>query len=200
MKPSVTRVVRKQIFSGAWKSSVDGASDIVRMKPIAVQKTSERGFTLPEIVVAMFLITILFVANFSALSISRMQMAKDKDYGLALDFAMHYLELARGLPFEELKNGQPVNALYNGENGAPHIVIPSSSGWYSLTNDDFLTFHPELTWLVSRNPEMSVNLTTDQVGGEDHIKTLTMQVRWDPSLRGTNDLSIRLDLVRVKDL
>ena len=156
-----------------------------------------RGFTLPEVLVSVMLLSLFAVANFYALAISRVQIATDRDYGIAVDFVVHYLETVKALEFENVDEGRPINELYDGENGAANITIHEDDEWQSVLTEDYLMFHPELSAL--ENPEFRVVLSTDQIGGADHTKTVQAEVRWDPPLGAGDKLSVRLDAVRVKD-
>lgn len=160
----------------------------------------DRAFTLTEVLFSVLVVSIVFTASMSALSIHRIQHAKANQRNIALDFANHYLELVRGLTFEEIGAGAPINRLYDGEGGAPAITIPAGADWVDLDTDDYQVFHPELVWLENQNPQMRVVLTTTQVDGEDHTKHISMELRWDSPLSRGRKLEARMDLVRVKDL
>lgn len=158
------------------------------------------GFTIVEVVVAMVLVGIFVMASMSSMAFSRIQSAKDKDRGIILDFTTHYLELARAIPFAELKTGCALNAICDGTDGAPNIRIPANTSWFSISSVDYTTFHPELAWLVPRNPEMKVTLTTTQEGGTDHTKLMRIDLRWDAPLQQGSKLTARMDLARFRDL
>lgn len=162
--------------------------------------TSRGGFTLVEVLVAMTIVGVLALAGMSAMYFNRIQNYKDKERGLILDFAMHYLETIKGLPFVDLKAGSPINALYTGSGGSPNISIPSNTNWVSLLGANFTSFHPELAWLTPRNPEMSVKLTTTQVNAEDHTKLVQVEFRWDAPLGQGIKQTARMDMARFKDL
>ncbi len=158
------------------------------------------GFTIVEVVVAMVLVGVFVLASMSSMAFSRIQSAKDKDNGVLLDFATHYLELAKAKPFSEIQKGSALNPLWDGTAGAPDIRIPSSSSWFSISTANYTTFHPELVWLAPRNPEMRVDLITTQVAGMDHTKVLQVEFRWDAPLQQGGKLNSRMDMARFKDL
>jgi hypothetical protein len=160
----------------------------------------DSGSTLVEALVAMAIVAVFVVAGMSAMYFNRIQAYKDKERGLLLDFAVHYLELVKGQPFSELKKGNAINALYDGTAGSPNIRIPASFTWSSLLDNNYIAFSPELTWLSARNPEIRVNLTTTQVGGVDHTKLVQVELRWDAPLQQGGKLTARMDMARFKDL
>lgn len=158
------------------------------------------AFTLPEVMIAVAVLAFLAIATFSALIQSRILRAKDHDLGIMQDFAMHYLELVKGLPFEEVNARSPINALFDGTSGSPLIIIPASSNWFSIDTADFQVFHPELVWFTNRAPQMRVVLTTNQVSGVANTKHLELGVHWNAPLNSGGTQSIRLDMIRAKDL
>jgi prepilin-type N-terminal cleavage/methylation domain-containing protein len=175
------------------------------MKTMQVKKMRRRqsqgGFTLVEAVVAMVVVGIIALATLSAMSFAKVQMYRDKERGIVSDFVFHYLELAKGLPFAEVRRGGAIGGLYDGRAGsAANIRIPTDNSWHALTDTNYLTFHPELVWLQPRNPEMRVQLMTTQTGGVDHTKHLQIDVRWDAPLQNGPRTTVRMDLVRTKDL
>ncbi len=158
------------------------------------------GFTLVEVVLSIGLITLLFLANLSALYTSRIQQAKDREMGIVTDFMIHYCEMVRGMEFEQIKRKAPLDHLYDGRQGSPKIIIPNQSTWFSIENDDYYTFHPDLAWLEGRNLELRVNLYIDTLAGEEHTKTLKLEVRWNAPLNVGGVLEERMDVVRFKDV
>jgi len=158
------------------------------------------GFTIVEVVIAMALVGVFVLAAMSSMASSRVQSAKDKDSGVLLDFAQHYMELAKAKPFSELKKGSALNPLCDGTGGAPDIRIPANASWFSITDVNYTTFHPELVWLAPRNAEMRVDLNTTQVGGMDHTKVLQLEFRWDAPLGQGGKLTTRMDMARFADL
>ena len=158
------------------------------------------GFTIVEVVVAMGLVGVFVLAAMSSMALSRVQSAKDKDRGVLLDFAVHYLELVKAKPFDELKAGSALNPLCDGTGGSPNIRIPANAAWFSITDVNYTTFHPELVWLAPRNAEMRVDLITTQVDGLDHTKVLRVEFRWDAPLQQGAKLNARMDMARFADL
>ena len=149
---------------------------------------------------AVAILAIMFMANLSAISLTRVQMAKDKQQGIALDFALHYLEFIRSMAFVEIRQNVAINTLYSGVNGGAQVMIPASSAWSSLNTTNYRTFHPELTWLMNQNPEISVNVTTQLVAGVIKSKCVELQLRWDPALNRGSQQTAQMDLVRAADL
>lgn len=145
--------------------------------------------------VAVAVLGIVFLASFSAISYARLQAAKDRERGVVLDYVGHYLEMVKGMPFAEVSGGMAINALYDGTSGSPNVRIPTTSSWFSLADDDYESFHPELVWLAPRNPLMRVTLTTTKVDGVDHTKQITAEVKW-----GVPTQSVSMVLIRVKDM
>jgi prepilin-type N-terminal cleavage/methylation domain-containing protein len=158
------------------------------------------AFTLPEVMIAVAVLAFLALATFSTLMQSRILRTKDHDLGVMQDFAMHYLELVKGLPFDGVKARNPINTLFDGTSGSPLIIIPASTNWFSIDTLDFQVFHPELVWFTNRSPQMRIVLTTNQVSGVDNAKHIQLGVRWVAPLNSGGTQSIRLDMVRVKDL
>jgi prepilin-type N-terminal cleavage/methylation domain-containing protein len=158
------------------------------------------AFTLPEVMIAVAVLAFLAIATFSALIQSRILRTKDHDLGVMQDFAMHYLELVKGLPFDEVKARNPINTLFDGTSGSPLIIIPGSSNWFSIDALDFQVFHPELVWFTNRAPQMRVVLTTNQVSGVANTKHIELGVRWNAPLNSGGTQSIRLDMIRARDL
>ena len=158
------------------------------------------AFTLPEVIIAVAVLAFLAIATFSALIQSQILRTKDHDLGVMQDFAMHYLELVKGLSFDEVKARNPINTLFDGTSGSPLIIIPASANWFSIDTLNFQVFHPELVWFTNRSPQMRIVLTTNQVSGVDNTKHIQLGVRWVAPLNSGGTQSIRLDMVRVKDL
>ena len=159
------------------------------------------GFSLAETLVAMLLIGIAFLAAFSAIGFSKTQMYRDKEMGIATGFCVHYLEFIKTLPFDQLTTGTPLNGLFNGSaTAAATVQIPTTTNWFTLNNTNYLIFDPELAWLVPRNPELRVTLTSFQLSGVTNLKQICVRMRWDPPFKQGNKLAARMDMVRVKDL
>lgn len=158
------------------------------------------GFTLPEAVLTLAVLSLFVVVCMTAISFSRMTSYKAKEEAVAMGFLEHYAELVRALPFANVQPGWPLNPLLDGSDGGPAIRLPTSDDWFDLDTDDYLAFHPDLIWLASRNPQMRVILATTTVLGQPHTRHLRLEIRWDPPLGRGQRLSQRLDVIRVKDL
>ncbi len=170
---------------------------LLNTKPLP--RRSQLGATLPEVVFAMLILSLAVLGCIGAVTFSRVTSAKARDQAVLLDFATHYLETLRGMPFADLRPGSPVNALYNGADGAPDLRVPASPSPIRLDTSDYSVFHPGLIQLASQQPEMVVQLTERAVGGVPHDKTATVEVRCQPPLGRGSVLSLTLTLYRVKD-
>jgi len=137
---------------------------------------------------------------FSSIVFNRTASLKAKEEAIAMDFLMHYCEMVKGLPFSNVAPGQPINPIFNGTAGSPNIIIPNDSSWVSVNTPDFQTFHPDLLWLQTLNPQMQVTLTTQSVGGGPHDTHLNVKLAWDSPLGHGRRMMAQLDLVRTKDL
>ena len=122
-----------------------------------------RGFTLVETLVAVFWTGVSLPGLLFGHPTNRVATMKAKEEGIATDFLIHYGETIKGMPFNGIATGQPINLLYNGANGAPLIAIPASGWWVAINTAAYQTFHPDLLWLQNRNPKMMVTLTTNSV-------------------------------------
>ena len=158
------------------------------------------GFTLVEVTMSIALITVLFLANMSALYTSRIQQAKDREQAIITDFMVHYCEMVRGMEFANIRELAPLDHLYDGKQGAPDIRIPANPVWVNIETDDYYTFHPELVWLEGRNLELRVRLQTSTQAGVAHTKHLSLEIRWNAPLNVGGVLSERMDIVRFKDV
>jgi prepilin-type N-terminal cleavage/methylation domain-containing protein len=165
-----------------------------------LEQPASGGFSLPEVMMAVAILSLFVLANFSILSFSRIQTVKDHERGIMLDFASHYLELVKGLPFDEIKSGAPINALYDGASGGTLIAFPTSTNWLTIDNVNFQSFHPDLIWLSPRNPQMSVFLDTRTIAGIPHDKHIQLLLQWDAPMNLGSKQTLRMDMVRVKDL
>jgi len=169
-----------------------------KTKPL--RSLGEGGFSLPEVMIAVAILSLLVLANFSIISLSRIQSVKDHERGIMLDFGTHYLELIKGMPFVDVNNGSPINALFDGTSGGVLVTIPANSNWFNIDNANFQAFHPDLVWLSPRNPQMSVTLQTGAIAGVPHDKRIQLMLQWDAPMNLGSKQTLRLDMVRVKDL
>lgn len=166
-------------------------------------RTKTRGaaaFSLVESLVAVSIISVLFLVNMGAISIHRIQSAKEQELAIVSDFSGHYLEQVRGKVFEELVPGAPINHLFNGAQGGPDIRIPTDDSWIRIDTEDYQTFHPELVALENRELELRAELTTEVQAGVARSKHLSLEIRWNPPLSRGQKLVLRNDLIRYRDI
>jgi prepilin-type N-terminal cleavage/methylation domain-containing protein len=159
-----------------------------------------RGFTLAEVMIGVAVLGLFILACFSGIVFNRVAAMKSKEEAIATDFLVHYSELIKALPFNNVANDFPINPLFNGSGGAPRIAIPVNSTPVALNTTNFETFHPDLIWLHNRAPQIQVTLTTTSVSGTPHDKHLNIRLTWDPPLGRGRRLQSQMDLVRTKDL
>lgn len=164
------------------------------------RRRSLHAFTVAEALIALAIVSMCLVGGFSAIAFSRVSSLKAKERGMVIDFLVHYAENIKGLPFSDVVGGAPINPLFDGSDGGLRIEIPSSTNWVSLSTADFASFHPDLQWIGSRNPELQVTLTTKSVGGEAHTKHLKIRVAWDPPINRGSRLMEEINVIRVVDL
>ncbi len=165
-----------------------------------ISRARQSGFTIAEVAMGMVAMVLIATACLSTMVFSRVASTKTREEGVALDFLMHYMENFRGLDFDAIQGGVPINSLMDGTDGAPNIRIPTNAGFFSIDNDNYRTFHPELVWFTGRNPELNAALIVHMVAGKPHLKHLSLTLRWDPPLGRGPTLTAHLDMVRVRDL
>lgn len=164
-----------------------------------------QGYTLVEVLFATALTSIMFFAALSAITYSKVQLARDHERAIATDFAVHYIETLRGMKFDDMVPGTPLNPLYDGvgtnEFGKRMTLrIPNSGDWVTMNATNYTAFTPDLAWLIPRNPELSLNLATTTVGGTVRTRQATLLMRWDAPLgRGGKEL-LRMDMLRLRDI
>jgi hypothetical protein len=152
---------------------------------------------------AVGITSIMFLGGMSAITFSRIQIARDRERGTISDFAVHYLETLRAISFDNLTPGVAINPLFDGtasdEFGrVVNIRIPATFDWTSLNTSSYQAFCPDLLKLSPRNPEMRVNVDTTMVGGTSQMKSIRLEIRWDAPLgRGAKN-SLRFDMVRTR--
>ncbi len=155
---------------------------------------------MAEAVIAVAVLSIFVMACFSSITFSRVTAMKAKEQAIAMDFLVHYTEMIRALPFNEVFAGNAINPLLAGRLGAPDVRIPADDSWVALNTEDYETFHPDLLWLHNRDPKIRVTLDTKTVAGETHTKHLGIRLEWDAPLSRGGRLHQQTDLIRVKDL
>ncbi|HAM70923.1 MAG TPA: hypothetical protein DCM86_04690 [Verrucomicrobiales bacterium] len=156
-----------------------------------------------ETLFAVGITSIMFLGGMSAITFSKIQIARDKERGIISDFSVHYLETLRGLTFDNLIAGNPINTVFDGtgkdELGrAVAIRVPSNFNWISLNTSSYQVFCPDLVNMQQRNPEMRVNIDTTTVGGIAQMKAIRLEVRWDAPLGRGGKNSVRYDMVRTR--
>jgi hypothetical protein len=162
--------------------------------------------TLVEVVVASVVLGVVALLTMSLLTFNRIQSKKAMDRDIMLDFAHHYLELARAAPYANIAPNQPINPLYDGVN---QILLPSGSKvgvtikfpasddtWRTLWTTDFRYFHPDLAWMENRGPEYKLTISTQSVSGVNRAKRMRLDLRWRPPLRRGNQYqTLQMDTV-----
>jgi hypothetical protein len=158
------------------------------------------GFTLAEATIGVAILALFAAACFSGIMFNRLASMKVKEQAIATDFLVHYVEMVKALPFNEVLNGFPINPLFDGTGGSPRITIPANSTPVAVNTTAFETFHPDLINFHNRNPTLEVTLTSQSVGGVLHDKHLNVKITWDAPLGRSTRMTEQLDLLRTKDL
>ncbi len=158
------------------------------------------GFTLAEAILAAGVLAFFIIVCYWSILFSRLGSTKTREQGIMSDFLVHYVEMIKALPFSSVGAGAPINPLFDGTGGAPNITIPASGSRTALNTAPYLTFHPDLLWLTSRNPQLCVTYTTNSLNAVAHDLHLAAQVTWDPPLGLGARQVVQFDLVRTKDL
>ncbi len=165
-----------------------------------VTRRGVSGFTLVEAMMAIVASALFVGACLTSIVFNRVASMKAKEQAIALDFLIHYVENVKALPFAEVQPGAPINALYDGTGDAPRITIPANNSWFSVENDDFETFHPDLAWFRGRDPQMQATLTTINSAGVPHTRHLKLRIAWDAPLDRGGRTETHLDVVKYRDL
>lgn len=173
--------------------------------PLSATLKRGGGYTLVEMLFAMGITSIMFFAGMSAITFSKIQLTKDRERAIISDFAVHYLETVRGLTFNNVVGGFPINPIYDGvsttESGKQFAVrIPADFSWQNLNTAAYQTFCPDLQRIQGRNPAMRMSVDTLNASGVPRVKSVRMEIRWDSPLGYGRQNNIRLDMVRVKDI
>lgn len=149
--------------------------------------------------IAMSVVLLVVAACLGSAFVARIQDTKTRDCSIASDFAAHYLELVKGLDFDEVRPGASVNKLYDGAAGSPRIAILATDAWTAIDTADYQSFHPDLVWLTNRNLQMKCALTLSSNATKLTTKHLNMELRWLPPLNVGATQSLRFDLLRARD-
>jgi type II secretory pathway pseudopilin PulG len=168
-------------------------------------RSKQHAYTLIETMFATAITTIMFFTGLSAITFAKVQHTKDKERAIVTDFVVHYLETVRGLSFDNLVPGMPINPQYDGvapnENSSQVTLrIPVSGANVSLNNANYITFCPGLDVLASRNPNMILTILNEVVGTTVRSRQLTLQVSWDSPLGYGPRQTMRLDTNRLRDI
>ena len=168
-------------------------------------RLKQRGYTLIETMFATAITTIMFFTGLSAITFAKVQHTKDKDRAIISDFVVRYLETLRGLSFDNVVPGMPINPQFDGvaanENlNQVTLRIPVSGANVSLSNANYIAFCPGLDILASRNPNMTLTTINEVVGTAVRSRQLTLQVSWDAPLGYGPRQTMRLDTTRLRDI
>lgn len=172
---------------------------------VSRKQAKRRGYTLVEMMFAISITSVMFFAGMSAITFSKIQLYKDKERAIISDFAVHYLEMLRGMPFDSMTEGNPINPLYDGINQTEagrkiQIQIPANANWVSINTTDCKYFCPDLSALSARNPKMSLALETTSAGGIVRTRHASLRLAWDSPFGSGGTNMMRLDLLRVRDV
>ncbi len=154
--------------------------------------TTVRAFSLIEVMIAVTVLSLAFLAGFSLLQFNRLQSRKAQDQAIMLDFTQHYLEIARSRTYDQIAAGSAINPLFDGvskfdSTNAINIRFVNSSNWNDLSTSNFLMFHPDLAWFGNRNPEYQCQILTEtSFSAAQRCKVIRMTTRWHPPLRPSN--------------
>lgn len=142
-----------------------------------------RGFTIVEVVIAAAILSLFFLGTCAILHFQRLAQRKVLEQSIMVDFAKHYLELARNQAFFAIAYGAPINPLYNGANGWPNITFPASaSTWVSLNSTDYRTFNPDLQYVANKSPQFLCTLNTQVTAAGSRAIHLYLVAIWQPPL------------------
>jgi prepilin-type N-terminal cleavage/methylation domain-containing protein len=173
---------------------------VIRQRHDWLNPRAAGGFTLVEQMISVAILALFMAACFAGILMNRLIALKAKEEAIAMDFLIHYVETVKGLPFNEVAAGRPINPLLDGSGDGPNIRIPGDSSWVSIATEDYEVFHPDLMWVQHRNPQLRVALSPQRVGGVLHDVHLNVRMAWDAPLRQAGRLEVQMDLVRMKDL
>lgn len=157
----------------------------------------QTGFTVLHVLVVLTLASFLFAAGISTMFSQRIRASAENDLIVARNFMIHYLELIKDQPVDDIEPGAAIFTQTTGTNIVATIHIPTSGIPIHLDSSDFQKFHPDLVWLEDQNPTMSVRLKTLDDAGKPRAKHVTMEVSWDSPLGKGNRQSLIMDILRA---
>lgn len=147
----------------------------------SAQHSRPKGYTLVEVVIASAILSLFFLGTSAILHFQRLAQRKVMEQSIVVDFAKHYLELARNQPFYSIVYGGVINPLLNGTNGWPAITFPASgTTWISLNSASYLTFNPDLQYIANSTPQYMCTITSQVTGAGTRSIHLYMVVIWRP--------------------
>ncbi len=172
---------------------------------ISPKRHGKLGYTLVEMLFAVSITSIMFFAGLSAITFSKIQLMKDKERAIISDFSVHYLETLRALSFDNLTPGMPINPLYDGTlrnelGNTVTLLIPNNNSWVNITTSDYNAFGWDLPYMSRRNPQMRVTIDNTVVGTTVRSKHVQLDVSWDSPLGYGARNTMRLDMVRLRDI
>jgi hypothetical protein len=163
----------------------------------ASERTGLAAFTLIEAMIAVGILGLFVAGCLTAIVVDQVCIRKAKEEAIAMDFLTKYVENIKGLPFESVAPGLPINSIYNGASGAPLVVIPANTNWVDLSTTNYQMFYPDLLWLARRNPKMQVVFKQNSVAGTVHDKQINVKFDWDAPLDRGGRLDVQVDFLRT---
>jgi type II secretory pathway pseudopilin PulG len=158
------------------------------------------AFSLVEVTIALGLLGIFTGACLLSIVTNQVCDAKAKEEAIAMNFLTKYVENIKGLPFQFVAAGLPINSIYDGAEGAPLIVIPTNNLPVSLNTTGFQTFYPDLLWLTNLNPMMQITMTPNSSNGILHDIEINAKVMWNSPLGKGGALQVQVDFLRTADV
>jgi hypothetical protein len=176
----------------------------MKLRPYS-NRSKVRGYTLIETLFASAITTLMFFTGMSAITFAKVQHTKDKDRAVVSDFAVRYLETLRGVSFDNLVPGMPINPQFDGvatgeTSKQVTLRIPVNGAVISLTDSNYVAFCPDMDALAGRNPSMMLTTLNEVVGTTVRSRQLTLQVGWDTPLGYGPRQSMRVDTTRLRDI
>lgn len=143
-------------------------------------RAGTRGFTLVEVMFAVFVGALLVTVTYQAVLAQRVQARKAAEASVMMGFAQTYLEYLRNEEFPNIIVGRRINTAW------PDILVPAAGTWEDLTENRYLVFYPDLLYVRERQPELSVALETrNDAVGDPRSRHITVTVRWTRLREGT---------------